>query len=170
MEDVHAGLGLQNMSDPVLKEIYGIYETKNLTKEQIKKYKMTEREIFKGFDNLSKDELNIKKNKSVYVRNDVMTAIIKNSKGEKKEVKEKQMSSEKELMLPESEISEFPEHEVKSKIGNIFVNEKILEEYSVKINEIDPYFYEHYRKKYKLTKMVANTYYLQSIFILLNIF
>ena len=99
-----------------------------------------------------------------------MTAIIKNSKGEKKEVKEKQMSSEKELMLPESEISEFPEHEVKSKIGNIFVKEKILEEYSVKINEIDPYFYEHYRKKYKLTKMVANTYYLESIFILLNIF
>ena len=36
-----------------------------------------------------------------------------------------------------------------SKIKNrtIFVNEKILEEYSVKIYEIDPYFYEHYRKK-----------------------
>ena len=28
-----------------------------------------------------------------------------------------------------------------------FVNEKILEEYSVKIYEIDPYFYEHYRKE-----------------------
>ena len=64
MEDVHAGLGLQNMSDPVLKEIYDIYETKNLTKDQIKKYKMTEREIFKRFDNLSKDELNIKKRKA----------------------------------------------------------------------------------------------------------
>ena len=50
-------------------------------------------------------------------------------------------------MIPESEIPECPEHEVKSKIGNIFVNEKILEEYSVKIYEIDPYFYEHYRKK-----------------------
>ena len=34
------------MSDPILKEIYGKYETKNLTKEQIKRYKMTEREIF----------------------------------------------------------------------------------------------------------------------------
>ena len=31
------------MSDLILKEIYGIYETKNLTKEQTKKYKMTER-------------------------------------------------------------------------------------------------------------------------------
>ena len=42
-------------------------------------------------------------------------------------------------MIPESEISECPEFEVKSKIGNIFVNEKILEEYSVKIYKIDPY-------------------------------
>ena len=31
------------MSDLILKEIYGIYETKNLLKEQIIKYKMTER-------------------------------------------------------------------------------------------------------------------------------
>ena len=50
-------------------------------------------------------------------------------------------------MIPDSEITEYPEYEVKSKIGNIFVNEKILEEYSVKIYEIDPYFYEHCRKK-----------------------
>ena len=53
----------------------------------------------------------------------------------------------KKLMIPDFEISECPEYEVKSKIGTIFVNEKILEEYSVKIYEIDPYFYEHYRKK-----------------------
>ena len=29
----------------------------------------------------------------------------------------------------------------------IFINEEVLEEYSVKIYEIDPYFYEHYNKK-----------------------
>ena len=52
----------------------------------------------------------------------------------------------KKLMIPKSEISKFPEYEVKSKIGNIFVNEKSLKEYSVKIYEIDPYFYEHYKK------------------------
>ena len=46
----------------------------------------------------------------------------------------------KKLMIPESEISECPELEVKSKIENIFVNEKILEEYSVKVYEIDLYF------------------------------
>ena len=49
-------------------------------------------------------------------------------------------------MIPESEISECSEHGVKSKIGNIFANKKVLEEYSVKIYEIDPYFYEHYKK------------------------
>ena len=54
-------------------------------------------------------------------------------------------------MIPESEISECPEIEAKSKIGNIFVNEKILEEYSVKVNKIDPYFYEYYKEKIKNT-------------------
>ena len=35
---------------------------------------------------------------------------------------------------------------MKSKIGKIFTNEKILEENSVKVNEIDSHFYEHYKK------------------------
>ena len=43
-------------------------------------------------------------------------------------------------MIPEFTISECPEYQVKSKIGNIFVNEKILKEHSVQIYEIDPYF------------------------------
>ena len=55
-------------------------------------------------------------------------------------------------MIPDFEISKCPEHEVKSKIGTIFVNEKILEEYSVKIYEIDPYFYEHNKEKIKTDK------------------
>ena len=86
MKDVHEGLGLQNMSDPVLKQIYGIYGTKNLTKKQIRKYKMTEREAFKKFSDLSEDKLNTKSTKNVSVRNDVMTSIIKQYRGEKKEV------------------------------------------------------------------------------------
>ena len=57
-------------------------------------------------------------------------------------------------MIPESETSECPEHKVKSKIGNIFVNEKILEEYSVKIHKIDPYFCEHYKKNRSWQKWV----------------
>ena len=50
-------------------------------------------------------------------------------------------------MIPDFEISKCPEYEVKSNIGSIFVNEKILKEYSVRIYEIDPYFYEHYKEK-----------------------
>ena len=46
---------------------------------------MTEREIYENFSNLSKDELNTKSNKNVYVRNNVMTNIIKRCRGEKKE-------------------------------------------------------------------------------------
>ena len=74
------------------------------------------------------------------------------------------------LMISDCQIAECPEYKVKSKTGNIFVNEKILEEYSVKICEIDPYFYDNYRKKkYKLMKMGVNIYYLELMFILLNI-
>ena len=50
---------------------------------------MTEREIFEKFDNLSEDELNTKSNKKVYVKNDVMTTVIKQCRGEKKEAKKK---------------------------------------------------------------------------------
>ena len=94
MKDVQDGLGVRNISDVVLKEIYGIYKTKSLTKEQIRKYKMTEREIFEKFDNLSEDELNAKSNKEIYAKNDVMTTVIKRCRGEKKEAKKKRMDLE----------------------------------------------------------------------------
>ena len=56
-------------------------------------------------------------------------------------------------MIPDSEIPKCLEFEVKSKIGNIFKKHIPLEQYSVKIYEIDPYFYEHYeKKKYKTDK------------------
>ena len=84
MKDVGRGMGVKNISDLVLKEIYGICETKNPTKEQINEYKMTEREIYEKFGNLSEDELNTKSNKNIYVRNNVMSTIIKRCRGEKK--------------------------------------------------------------------------------------
>ena len=59
-------------------------ETKNLTKEQLKRYKMTKREIFEKYNNLSEDELNRKGNKNVYVENDVMTTVNKRYSDEKK--------------------------------------------------------------------------------------
>ena len=84
MKDLQDGLGVQNISFLVLKETQGIFEKRGLTKEQIK---MTKREIFEKFNNLSKDELNAKNNKEVYAKNDVMTSVIKWCRGEKKEAK-----------------------------------------------------------------------------------
>ena len=54
IKNVQYGLGVQNISDLVLKEIYVICKTKNPTKDQIKKYKMMETEIFKKYANLVK--------------------------------------------------------------------------------------------------------------------
>ena len=118
-----------------------------LTKEETKRYKMTERDIFKKYDNLSEDELNTKSNKNLFVKNIVMRNTIKHCRSEKKRGIRAIEGFRKQLMIPDHEISKFREHEVKSKIGNIFVNEEMLEEYSVKIYEFDSYFYEHYNKK-----------------------
>ena len=101
---------------------------------------MPKREIYEKFGNLNKDELNTKSNKNIYVRNAIMTAIIKHCRGGKKRGIRAIDGFKKKLMILDFEISKCSAHEVKSKIGAIFVNEKILEEYSVKISEIDPYF------------------------------
>ena len=84
MRDIGSGLGVKNISDLVIKEIRGIYGEKNLTEGEIENYKMTEREIYEKFYNLSKDELNIKNNKNTFAKNNVMTNIIKHCRGEKK--------------------------------------------------------------------------------------
>ena len=63
MKDVGSGIGVKNISDLVLKEIYGVCETKNPSKEQVDEYKMKKRQIYKKFTNLSEKELNTKNNK-----------------------------------------------------------------------------------------------------------
>ena len=45
---------------------------------------MTGREIFEKFGKLSEDKLNTKSNKNVFVKNTIMTNIIKHCRGEKK--------------------------------------------------------------------------------------
>ena len=89
MTDVGSSMGVKNIYDLVLKEIYGIYEKKELTKEEIKNYKITEREIYKKYVNLSEDELNEKSNKNVYIKNTIMKNIIKHCRGEKKKKRNK---------------------------------------------------------------------------------
>ena len=48
MKDVGSGMGVKNISDLVLKEIYGICETKNLAKKQVNEYKMTKDKFIKS--------------------------------------------------------------------------------------------------------------------------
>ena len=76
MNDVQNGLGVKNMSDLVRKEIHGIFETKNPTKDQVKKYKRRKNEL----DNNSNATF-------VYVRSDLMSRMIKNCSSEKKGAK-----------------------------------------------------------------------------------
>ena len=47
MKDVGSGIDVKNISDLAFKEICGICETKNPTKEQVNEYKMIKREIYK---------------------------------------------------------------------------------------------------------------------------
>ena len=77
MKYVHNGLGVKNMSDLSLKEIYGRYGTNNLTKEQIKIYKITGTETYENYDSLSESELIKKSYKKFQVKNDIMTSVIK---------------------------------------------------------------------------------------------
>ena len=94
---------------------------------------MTKRQIYKKFTNLSQEKLNAINNKKTYVKKDVRTTVGDGFRNK--------------LMIPDSEIPKCAEFEVKSKIGNIFKNHNILEEYSVRIYKIDPDFSERYEKK-----------------------
>ena len=61
-------------------------------------------------------------------------------------------------MIPDSKIPKCSNFEVKSKVGKLFMNEKIFEKNSVKIYEIDSYFYEHYKEKTNVDKnLESNT-------------
>ena len=48
MKHVGNGLNVKNMSDLVLKEVHGVCGNKQLIKEEIKNYKVTEREIYEN--------------------------------------------------------------------------------------------------------------------------
>ena len=80
-----------------------------------------------------------------------MTNIIKSCRSEKKKGI-RAIDGLRKLLIPDSEIPKCPKLEVKSEIWKLFINEKILEEYSTEIYKIDPYFYEHHREKVKVEK------------------
>ena len=74
-----------------------------------------------------------------------MITVIKRCRGKKRGIRAID-EFRKKLMISESEIPKCLEFEVKSKVGKIFQKHNPIEEYSVRIYEIDPYFYEHYEK------------------------
>ena len=76
MIEAQNGLGLKNISDLLRKEMYGIFETKNITKEQKKKYIKTKNEIS---NKLKNDHYNYK-----YVKSDLMEKVTKNCRVVKK--------------------------------------------------------------------------------------
>ena len=170
MKDVRSSIGVKNKSDLVLNEIYGICEKKILQKNKLMKIKWQKREIYKKFTNLSKKRMKYKNNKIPNVRNDDMATIIKHCRGKKTKGTRAIDGFRKKLMYPDSEIPKCPEFDVKSKTGKIFKIHNPIEEYSVRIYEVDPYFYKHYEKKYKLIKMGGNIFHLELIFILLSVF
>ena len=75
-----------------------------------------------------------------------MTTVIKRCRAEKTRVIRAIDGFRKKVMILDSKILKCLEFEVKSKIGKIFKKHNPLEEYSVRIYEIDPYFYKHYEK------------------------
>ena len=79
-----------------------------------------------------------------------MTTVIKRSTGEKKSTIRKIDGFRKKLIIPE--IPKCPESEVKPKIRKMFKKYNPLEEYSVRIYEINIYFYEHCEKKIQIDK------------------
>ena len=114
MKDIQIGSGAQSISDLVLKE-YTVFIKPKALQKKIKRYKMTKREIFEKFGNLSEDRLNAKNNKEVYAKNDVMTTVVKRCRGEQKRGERKIDAFRRKLMIPDSEITECPEYKVKSR-------------------------------------------------------
>ena len=90
--------------------------------------------------------------KKTYVKNDFMTTVIKLCRGEKTGGIRAIDGFRSKLMVPDSEISNCPIFEAKSKIGNIFKKHNPLEEYSVRIYKICPDFYKHYERKIQVDK------------------
>ena len=92
---------------------------------------MIEKEIFDKYANLSENELSEKVTKTFISKMMSWVLLLNVAEVKRKRGERKIDGFRRKLMIPDSEITESPKHEVKSKVGNIFVNEKILEEHSV---------------------------------------
>ena len=142
MFDVQKGLGLKSLCDLLRKELSRIYETKNITKEQKKRYIKTRKEINKSLENDFNDKC---------VRNGLIEKIIKNCRGVKKcnndinkiEKKSKRENFRSLLGFKKNDIFQSKEYSIIEKIKTVFSSEKILLQHSVFTYKIYVYFPKH---------------------------
>ena len=138
MRDIEKGLGLENMSDIVRKEI-------NCTGcDDCKKYKRSLQEITRNMYDSMRDK---------YIRNDIAEKIIKNCRGVKK-TKDNVSRTDREqqrqnfrllLGFKEHDIFLTKEQSVLNKLLEAFLREEMYQQYAVLNYKIDLYFV-----KYKL--------------------
>ena len=81
VNDVQKGLGIKNMSNLVMREIKGIFNTRNPTASQIKEYKLS---LANLMNNHSRDS-----NKIKFICSDIGEKIIKNYRGVRRFNKDK---------------------------------------------------------------------------------
>ena len=109
MKGVQDGLGLKNIRDRLRTTMQGIFDSKELTEEQVKQYIKIENELNK----------NLKNNLYKYVRNDIAEKVIKNCrsiKGNNRLDKEVQRDHVRELLgFKENEIFESKEYSIVKK-------------------------------------------------------
>ena len=127
MCDVQKRLGVENIYDLLRKKIWGIYETDNLTKEQIKKYKRRERES----DSDSNSNFR-------YARSDIILKIIMHYRETQKavEFKTKLGFNLINLIMPK-------EGSMTTIIIKSFPGVKMIEQYFVLGKKIDLYLPDH---------------------------
>ena len=141
MKDVENGLDIKSISDLLIKEMQGIFETKKLTKEQKIKYVRSKFEIVKKFGD----------KKSKYARNDIMEKIIKNCRGVKQSNdglkrldNENQRQNFRELLgFKENQIFETKEYSIIKQIKKVFIQQKMIDQFKIDKYFIDLYLPEH---------------------------
>ena len=100
MKDVGSGMGVKNISMwfSFKRNIWYCWK-KNPIKKQVNEYKITKRQIYKRFNNLSEKELTTKNNKKTYVRNEKNKSMKKNRLTETIFKEKRQKALEKKTWL-----------------------------------------------------------------------
>ena len=114
------------------KEIHGIFETKNSTKDQIKKYKNREKELDNDCNSAFR-----------YVCSGFMSIIIKNCRGGKERSKKKIDDFRSKLGFKLHDITISKEESVRTKIIKAFSNERTPLQHPFLSYQTDLYFPEH---------------------------